>query len=215
MDAEDPRDQAWHLIESALAQANETQHPIDAVVHALDDAGLLHTPIPRTTHAEDVDDLVQRLAAADAGYAYRYRTIRASPDYLRTLAEQVLAFRPHYLPLPVSEDTRKWLDMLLRAAREHQRGSALREIADKLTYALNAARTVPEGDTDSDYRLLADHIIALTNPPDDDAAEVHVVMEAVSLLHDVVVNSPCQCEDDYPCARCVALGRCGDVEVQQ
>lgn len=75
---------------------------------------------------------------------------------------------------------------------------------------------------DSDYRLLADTIIGLTNPPDDDVAEVSIVMDAVMRLAVVVRALPCTCPapemgDDLcmsdACARCQALGRFGDKEV--
>lgn len=77
-------------------------------------------------------------------------------------------------------------------------------------------------DDESDYRLLADHVIGRTNPPDDDVAEVSIVMDAVTRLVNVVRTLPCSCPapemgDNFgfrdACQRCRALGRFADREV--
>lgn len=76
---------------------------------------------------------------------------------------------------------------------------------------------MPEQDTeDADYRLLADHIIALTNPPEDDAAEVAILMGVITRLRDFVITLPCECPADEmgvdfgeedACDACRVLGR--------
>lgn len=77
-------------------------------------------------------------------------------------------------------------------------------------------------DDAEDYRFLADHIIELTNPADDDVAEVSIVMDAVTRLHQLAESLPCECPalemgDDYgiadACLRCRALGRFADRRV--
>lgn len=81
--------------------------------------------------------------------------------------------------------------------------------------------------TDQDetgYRMLADHVISLTNPPDEDAAEVWICMQAVSRLVDYVKDERCCCpvpemDEDHgaweACKRCFVLGRFNDREVSR
>jgi hypothetical protein len=79
-------------------------------------------------------------------------------------------------------------------------------------------------DEESEYRMLADHVIGLTNPPDDDAQdEVVLCMNAVSLLAKVVRGIKCTCNPadfkehgmDAACDRCKALGRFANIEVSR
>jgi hypothetical protein len=69
-----------------------------------------------------------------------------------------------------------------------------------------------------DWRLLADTICDLFNPPDDDVAEEAIVLAAVQRAADYIVSLPCTCVpgagppdyDEDPCGRCQALGRAQD-----
>jgi hypothetical protein len=77
----------------------------------------------------------------------------------------------------------------------------------------NASQNVT--DLDDDYRMLADKIIELFNPPDDDAAEIAVLMDHLSHVADFVKACGCFCQEcpSHPgidpniCRRCRALGR--------
>ncbi len=81
----------------------------------------------------------------------------------------------------------------------------------------------PHGEDRCDYRLLADQIIDLLHPPDDDVAEVGIVMDAVQRLAEYVTGLPCTCPpaagppdwDVQPCGRCDALGRARDKAVER
>lgn len=65
-----------------------------------------------------------------------------------------------------------------------------------------------------DYVVLRDHLVDLLNPPDDDAAEVSILIKAVVRAVRWIEQQPCVCpggnaELDYDeaCERCAALGR--------
>ena len=81
----------------------------------------------------------------------------------------------------------------------------------------------PEGDDRCDYRWLADEVIRLLNPSDDDVAEVGILMDAVREVTDYVRGLPCTCAADagpplwdvQPCGRCAALGRARDKAVER
>jgi hypothetical protein len=63
-----------------------------------------------------------------------------------------------------------------------------------------------------EYRMLADTIGTLLNPPDGDEAEVSILMTAVERAQAYIESQPCTCTaediaDQMPCGRCAALGR--------
>ena len=66
-----------------------------------------------------------------------------------------------------------------------------------------------------EYRMVADLVIRESNPPDQDMAEVAIVMEAIERLTAFVRAQSCTCPptagppdfNDEPCQRCLALGR--------
>lgn len=64
--------------------------------------------------------------------------------------------------------------------------------------------------------VLGNALVYLLNPPDDDAAFEHVVVQALVGAVEFIEEQPCTCapgDDDSPCDRCAALGRWHD-EVQ-
>jgi hypothetical protein len=68
----------------------------------------------------------------------------------------------------------------------------------------------PYGPVVCDYRLLADKVVDLLDPRDDDAAEVSACMDAVERVANYVKSQPCTCtpgHDDEPCGRCAAIGQ--------
>jgi hypothetical protein len=68
----------------------------------------------------------------------------------------------------------------------------------------------PQGDVVCDYRLLADKVIELFNPADDDGAEVAVLITAVERVAGFIrAHVGCTCLvslPDYTCPRCLVLG---------
>lgn len=76
---------------------------------------------------------------------------------------------------------------------------------------------------EEDYRMVADKIIELFNPPEDDAAEIHIVIEALKRAQKCLINEvECWCadkagnpENEDPCDRCAALGRFDDVVLER
>lgn len=76
----------------------------------------------------------------------------------------------------------------------------------------------PGGPARCEYRRLADTVDAAFSPPDQDAAEVAIHIEAVKRAAAYIASQPCACTpaaitDQMPCPRCAALGRLND-EVQ-
>jgi hypothetical protein len=77
----------------------------------------------------------------------------------------------------------------------------------------------PAGEPVCEYRILADVVGGLLNPPDYDASELSLLETAVERIAAYVKSLPCFCgpgaaayEAD-PCGRCRALGqRCGKPE---
>lgn len=73
----------------------------------------------------------------------------------------------------------------------------------------------PYGDDRCDYRLLADTVITLLNPPDGDDAEVAICITAVERIAAFVATLICSCAridaDEQvhgkPCPRCAVLGQ--------
>lgn len=68
----------------------------------------------------------------------------------------------------------------------------------------------PLGMNRCDYRLLADDVIEMLNPPDGDEAEVGICISAIAGIAAYVASLPCTCSpgyDDEPCGRCEALGQ--------
>lgn len=73
-------------------------------------------------------------------------------------------------------------------------------------------------DTDEHYRELADAVIDMFNPPDDDVAESAIIVDAIERAAEFIDGQPCLCTPEVtdpdvlatPCARCLALGRRGD-----
>jgi hypothetical protein len=66
-----------------------------------------------------------------------------------------------------------------------------------------------------EYRMLADTVGNLLNPPDADEAEVSILMTAVERAKAYIESQPCICtpegiEDQMPCPRCAAIGRLGN-----
>lgn len=80
-----------------------------------------------------------------------------------------------------------------------------------------------QGEDRCDYRWLADEVISLLNPVDDDVAEVGILMDAVREIAGYVQGLPCTCAPDagppdwdvQPCGRCAALGRARDKVVER
>lgn len=73
----------------------------------------------------------------------------------------------------------------------------------------------PDGADRCEYRLLADKVGDLLNPPDDDEAEVSLLMTAIERAAAYINAQPCTCTpgdiaDRMPCPRCGAFGRLGD-----
>jgi hypothetical protein len=67
----------------------------------------------------------------------------------------------------------------------------------------------PDGYDRCGYRMLADKAIEQLNPPDGDAAEVSLCMDAIDRAAAYIKAQPCYCVagyDDAPCGRCAALG---------
>lgn len=79
----------------------------------------------------------------------------------------------------------------------------------------------------TDYELARDAVLEAFNPPDDDVAEVAIVIEAVERAAAYIARQPCTCCDDpthhnrepeywhEPCARCHALGRYHDEAIER
>lgn len=95
-------------------------------------------------------------------------------------------------------------------------------LADRIIAELNACRMfVRAHDDESDYERLRDRIVELCNPLDDDAAEVAILLAAVTQLRDFVLQAAdCTCADEDiddhdPCSRCRVLGRLGDKAVER
>ena len=70
----------------------------------------------------------------------------------------------------------------------------------------------PDADDICEYRLVADKIIILFNPADDDIAEPAIMIRAVEQAAGFIAGLPCTCTpemvDDYQaCGRCAALGQ--------
>lgn len=65
------------------------------------------------------------------------------------------------------------------------------------------------------YEELRDHIVERLNPPDDDIAEIAIMLDAVGRAADYIESQPCACDDEEPCGRCFALGRLMDVRVER
>ncbi len=82
-----------------------------------------------------------------------------------------------------------------------------------------ACTCYPDGEDRCEYRMVADLVENKLNPPDDDVAEVAVVMDAIERITTFVESLPCTCPaeaalpepDEDPCGRCAALGRRVDV----
>lgn len=72
-----------------------------------------------------------------------------------------------------------------------------------------------------DYEILRDAVIDHFNPPDDDIAEVAIMLGAIEVASEFIAGLPCYCSpaaadlDDDPCGRCEALGRVSDVAVER
>lgn len=76
-------------------------------------------------------------------------------------------------------------------------------------------------DDNTEYELLRDAVIEHLNPPDDDAAEVSILIDAIEQAASYIESQPCTCTpeqiDEYgeACARCTALGRVGDERAER
>lgn len=71
-----------------------------------------------------------------------------------------------------------------------------------------------------DYRLLADKVAELLNPPDGEDAEVSICIDAIEQAAGYIVSQPCTCtremvENWESCPRCAAIGRRDDTAVQR
>jgi hypothetical protein len=78
----------------------------------------------------------------------------------------------------------------------------------------------PYGMNRCDYRFLADAVADAFNPPDNDAAEVSIMVDAVARAREYIAGQPCTCtpamiEDREPCPRCTALGRLDDKPLER
>ncbi len=79
------------------------------------------------------------------------------------------------------------------------------------------ARGYERTETQIDYEILRDTLIAAFNPPDEDAAEPAVMTSAIDRAWAFIVAYPCVCSpgaveyEDDPCPRCRVLGRRNDV----
>jgi hypothetical protein len=73
----------------------------------------------------------------------------------------------------------------------------------------------------NEYDLLATAIRDRFNPPDEDAALVVILINAVNRAADYIQSRPCMCSIgvldriDDPCLRCMALGRAADMKVER
>jgi hypothetical protein len=66
------------------------------------------------------------------------------------------------------------------------------------------------------YRYLADEIIRLFNPPDRDAAEESILVDALGNAAEWIEKHLCRCQGpDNVCGRCEALGRYADQPVER
>jgi hypothetical protein len=70
------------------------------------------------------------------------------------------------------------------------------------------------------YIQLRNLIIERFNPPDDDVAEIVIMLGSVNVAADALEIRGCACttadvDDGRPCERCQALGRLGDVAVSR
>ncbi len=71
-----------------------------------------------------------------------------------------------------------------------------------------------------EYRLLADEIAELFNPPDNDVAEVAILIDAAKAAQDYIISQLCSCTPEMvadwdACPRCRVLGRIDDMRVQR
>lgn len=71
------------------------------------------------------------------------------------------------------------------------------------------------------YRDLADKVIEWFNPPDDDVAEIAIMLDAVTRAGEFIEALPCTCGDGAaefdvdPCKRCEALGRAANQSIDR
>ena len=85
------------------------------------------------------------------------------------------------------------------------------------------ARGYERTESQIDYEILRDTLIAAFNPPDEDAAEPAVMTSAIDRAWALIVAQPCHCEppdstwleDIEPCERCNVLGRVADTELER
>jgi hypothetical protein len=77
----------------------------------------------------------------------------------------------------------------------------------------------PNSDDRCGYRLLADEVIELFNPRDDDAAEVGICIDALGAAAEYIAAQPCTCPSDPDwwgaCQRCQVLGRKADKPIER
>lgn len=83
------------------------------------------------------------------------------------------------------------------------------------------AKGYERSETQVDYEILRDTIIAAFNPPDEDAAEPAVMTAAIDRAWAFIVAQPCNCQltgDIYEiesCRRCAVLGRSADTDLER
>ena len=71
-----------------------------------------------------------------------------------------------------------------------------------------------------EYRMLADKVGDLFNPPDGDEAEVSILITACEQAQAYINSRPCACTPEMvadwdPCPRCRVLGRIDDKPVER
>jgi hypothetical protein len=99
----------------------------------------------------------------------------------------------------------------------------VKDIAFDEAMARLEAKQTEANEWEETYRMLGDQVIQSFNPPDDDAAEVSILIDAVVLAFNFIKDQPCTCkwnEEPYQdvcdtCKRCVALGREFDIQVER
>lgn len=93
-------------------------------------------------------------------------------------------------------------------------GLADRAYADASDRKPNDVRSsIPDDEVELEAYVLA--IIDAFNPPDDDVAQVSILLDAIETAALFIESQPCTCDapDGDPCDRCVALGRFADVRI--
>lgn len=158
---------------------------------------------------DNLDLILPRLISGETGMITATGTVREEPNPLGNYVDVV--FR---VTIDQHDDPKS-----LRFIEAEINGKSARFPFVSLPGGTKALR-IPVDEDVVEYRRLADKVIDLFNPPDEDADEGYILEKALGRIAEYVADTPCTCPADadgayQACRRCFVLGRLKDEAVDR